>query len=109
MDSHPCGPLVVLWPNVNYDVNPLLDVLPLQPANAPAFRIWDCTEIAVVDSDDSRVVESKVDVSLDQCSEGYPGVICVRANAPLPLIAKARADIEQHLAQHGILAGEVPV
>lgn len=90
------------------DGHPLLDVETLQAADAPAVGLGDVAEFAVLHGDERGLAEGEADVPAQQGVQRGCGV--GRGDGPAAaLVQELLADPQQHLRQHGRLAGEVPV
>ncbi len=88
--------------------DPLLDVQPLQPPDLPARGLGHVGQLPALHGDQVGLAQREADVPAQQRVQRRRGVggglrqAAARGVQPL-------ADVEQHLRQDGVLAGEVPV
>jgi hypothetical protein len=88
--------------------DPLLHVQPLQAADLPAGRLRHVGELPVLHADQVRLAQREAHVPAQQRVERR-GRVRGAGRAAAALVEQPLADVQQHLREHGLLAGEVPV
>jgi hypothetical protein len=96
------------WDQLAQHGDPLLDVQPLQPPDLTARGLRHVGQLPALHRDQVRLAQREADVPAQQRVKRRRsvggGLRQAAARGVQPL-----ADVEQHLRQDGVLAGEVPV
>ena len=105
------SPAQRLWDfggNASERTHPQFCVQPLGPTNALTGGLGDVSQVAGVHRDQLGLIESKLDLVVNQIFERVTIIACVR-DASFPSGQEPVADVRQHLGQQRLLAGKVPV
>jgi hypothetical protein len=106
--GRPGGRLVGFGDDRDDDVDPGLDVAALQPPHVLLVGPGQARERPLLDGDQGRLGEGELDMPADQGAQRgvrparLPDALAALGEQPL-------ADPDEHVPQHGLLAGEVPV
>jgi hypothetical protein len=106
--AHAEGRGILVGVDAAEHAHPQLDVLPLQPAHLVPVAFGERVEVAILHADRVRVLDREPHVRRDEGPQRVGGVRML-AHRRLTAGVQARAHLEQHGAEHRLLAVEVPV
>ena len=89
-------------------VHPELNVVALERADLGLVLVGEVAEVLVLDPDDVRVAQGKVDVEGHQPAQRRQVAVGI-GHYPAAAVEQVLADAEQQGAEDGLLAGEVAV